>query len=74
MPAVVTDSIGDGVVFESERTGGAYRWRVLSPVGTSFEPLFDRPESTLQTGIQLDVEHTGSAERWRAKPQPVFPQ
>lgn len=38
VPAIVTDYIGDGVVFESERTDGAYRWRVLSPVETSLDP------------------------------------
>lgn len=73
VPAVVTDYIGDGVVFESERTGGAYRWRVLSPVETSLDLLFDHLESALPTGVQLDVNHLGNTERWREKTQPAFP-
>ncbi|EMA26260.1 hypothetical protein [Haloarcula argentinensis] len=74
VPAIVTDYIGDGVVFESERTSGTYRWRVLSPVETSLDPLVDRLESTLRTGVQLDVDHLGNGERRRHKTQPVFPQ
>ncbi|AEM59410.1 hypothetical protein HISP_19560 (plasmid) [Haloarcula hispanica N601] len=74
VPTIVTDHIGDGVVFESERTGSTYRWRVLSPVETSLDPLFDHLESTLRTGVQLDVDHLGGAEPWRDKTQPVFPQ
>ncbi|KAA9400108.1 hypothetical protein Har1130_15105 [Haloarcula sp. CBA1130] len=73
VPAVVTDYIGAGVVFESERSGGTYRWRVLSPVETSLDPLFDRLESTLRTGLQLDIDHLGSADLWRNKTQSVFP-
>ncbi|WP_228841687.1 hypothetical protein [Haloarcula sp. CBA1127] len=74
VPAIVTDYIGDGVVFESERTDGTYRWRVLSPVETCLDPLFDDLESTLRTGVQLDVDHLGGAEPWQDKIQPVFPQ
>ncbi|MDT3435824.1 hypothetical protein KZ498_13290 [Haloarcula sp. 1CSR25-25] len=73
-PAMVTDYIGDGVVFESERTDGTYRWHVLSPIETSLDPLFDRFESTLRTGLQLDIDHLGDAELWRNKTQPAFPQ
>ena len=74
VPAIVTDHIGDGVVFESERTGGTYRWRVLSPVELSLDPLFARLESTLRAGAQLDIEHLGSSGLWREKTQPAFPQ
>jgi len=74
VPAIVTEYIGDGVVFESERTDSAYRWRVLSPVDASLGPLFDHLESTLRTGLQLDIDHLGNAELWRNKTQPAFPQ
>ena len=74
VPAIVTDYIGDGVVFESERTDGAYRWRVLSPVETSLDPLFTRIESALRTGLQLDIDRLGNAELWRNKTQPTFPK
>lgn len=62
VPTIVTESIGDGVVFESERTDSVYRWRVLSPVDASLGSLFDHLESTLRTGLQFDIDHLGSAE------------
>lgn len=74
VPAIVTDYIGDGVVFESERTGETYRWRVLSPVKISLDPLFNHIESALRTGLQLDIDHLGNAEPWRNKKPPVFRQ
>jgi len=73
VPAMVADYIGDGVVYESERTGGAYRWRVLSPVDTTLDSLFDQLASSLRDGLTLDIDHMGNAEPWRDKTQPAFP-
>jgi hypothetical protein len=74
VPTIVTDYIGDGVVFESKRTADAYRWRVLSPVELSLNPLFNHIESALRTGLQLDIDHLGNAELSRTQAQPAFPQ
>ncbi|GCF15136.1 hypothetical protein Harman_30710 [Haloarcula mannanilytica] len=73
VPAIVTDHIGDGVVYESNRTGGEYRWRVLSPVDTSLDALFDQLDSSLRDGLTLNIDRMGNAELWRDKTQPAFP-
>lgn len=53
VPAHVVDHIGDGVVFESQRDGEGYHWRVLSPVRKPLQSLFDTLESGLPDGLEL---------------------
>ncbi|MDS0222766.1 hypothetical protein NDI54_15575 [Haloarcula sp. S1AR25-5A] len=71
---IVTERIDDGVVFASERTGGAYRWRVLSPAAISLDGVFGRLESALGDGLALDVDRIGGADLWQATAGPAFPQ
>jgi hypothetical protein len=72
--AIVTDHIADGVVFESERTGGSYRWRVISPAEISLDGVFGQLESSLRDGLSLDVDRIGVSQPWGAKPCPSFSQ
>jgi len=72
--AIVTDHIADGVVFESARTGGSYRWRVLSPAEISLDRVFSRLESSLRDGLSLAVDRLGVSEPWDTKPRPAFSQ
>ncbi|WP_336338532.1 hypothetical protein [Haloarcula brevis] len=71
---IVTDRIVDGVVFASERTDGAYRWRVLSPAAISPEGVFDGLETALRDGLTLDVDRVGGAGQWNVEPRPAFLQ
>jgi predicted DNA binding protein len=64
IPHHVTDHLGDGVVFESRRTRGEYRWRILYPGERAIGDLYDDIESNLREGLELDVSHLSRAGNW----------
>ena len=66
IPYFVYDDVGEGVVFESRRTGGEYRWRVLSPGTQPLGELYDTIEAVLREGATLSVSRLAEADEWRA--------
>ncbi|MDS0300820.1 helix-turn-helix domain-containing protein [Halogeometricum sp. S1BR25-6] len=64
IPHHVVDHLGDGVVFESRRTDGEYRWRILYPGEQPIGDLYDAIESDLREGLALEVSHLSRAGNW----------
>lgn len=64
VPFIVHDHVGDGVVFESLRAEGEYRWRVLYPGEQSIGDLRDALDGALRPGLSLRVSHVSEAGAW----------
>ncbi|MFC6726174.1 transcriptional regulator, partial [Halobium palmae] len=64
IPHHVHQHVGDGVVFESRRQDGEYRWRVLYPDDRPVGELYDAIEAELRDGLHLDVVHLSRAGNW----------
>ena len=60
IPHYVIDHVGDGVVFESRRSGGEYRWRILYPDDQPVGELYDEIESRLRDGLHLELSQVGN--------------
>ncbi|ELK54289.1 MULTISPECIES: helix-turn-helix domain-containing protein [Haloferax] len=67
IPRYVLEHVGPGVIFESSRRAGAYRWRILYPGDHPLGELYETIEAQLREGLQLDVEHLTSAGNWDAE-------
>jgi len=67
IPHHVIEHVGDGVVFDSRRSDGEYRWRILylgdQPIGV----LYDEIESILRDGLHLEVAHLSRVGNWDAE-------
>jgi predicted DNA binding protein len=66
LPYFVVDHVGDGVVFESRRTGGEYRWKILYPGDRPVGDLFDTVEAVLRDGLSLELSHLRQSGKWDA--------
>lgn len=72
IPYLTVDELGDGVLFETERSGNEYRWRILLPQGGQIGELYDRIDDRLREGIELDLQHVGECTAWRgSRPLPT---
>lgn len=66
LPYFVVDHVGDGVAFESRRTGGEYRWKILYPGDRPVGELFDAIERHLRAGLSLELSHLRQSGNWDA--------
>lgn len=67
VPHHVYGHVGDGVIFESRRQGGEYRWRVLYPEDRPVGELYDAIGAQLREGLSLDLVHLSRAGNWDAE-------
>jgi len=72
LPYFVLEHVGEGVVFESRRTGGEYRWKVLYPGDEAIGKLFDAIEATLREGLSLELSHLRQSGNWDAATRTAF--
>jgi predicted DNA binding protein len=66
IPYHVLQHVGDGVVFESRRSGDAYHWKVLYPGDAAVGSLFDDIEANLLPGLSLELRHLRESGNWSA--------
>ncbi|MFB6103060.1 MAG: helix-turn-helix domain-containing protein [Haloplanus sp.] len=72
LPYFVLDHVGDGVAFESRRTDGEYRWKILYPGDPSVGELFDIIEENLRDGLSLELSHLRQSGNWDADTRTAF--
>ncbi|GAB3328181.1 transcriptional regulator [Haloplanus rallus] len=72
LPYFVLDHVGEGVVFESCRTDGGYRWKILYPGEQAVGELFDTIESNLRDGLSLELSHLRQSGKWDADVRTAF--
>lgn len=72
LPYFVLDHVGDGVAFESRRTGGEYRWKILYPGDEGIGELFDTIETILRDGLSLELSHLRQSGNWNADIRTAF--
>jgi len=72
LPYFVLDGIGDGVAFESRRSDGEYRWKILYPGDEGVGELFDTMEALLRDGLSLELSHLRQSGKWDADVRTAF--
>jgi predicted DNA binding protein len=72
LPYFVLDHVGDGVVLESRRTDGEYRWKILYPGNEGIGELFDTVEGLLRDGLSLELSHLRQSGNWDAGTRTAF--
>lgn len=72
IPHFVVDHVGTGVVFQSRRTDGEYRWKVLYQHDEPIGPLFDAIEADLLDGISLELAHLRQSGNWDPETRTAF--
>lgn len=72
LPYFVLDHAGEGVAFESRRTNGEYRWKVLYPGDEAVGQLFDAVEGVLRDGLSLELSHLRQSGNWNADTRTAF--
>ncbi|QGA82130.1 helix-turn-helix domain-containing protein [Halomicrobium sp. LC1Hm] len=65
IPYLAVDYVGDGVLFDAERSGDEYVWRVLMPEATPVGELYDAIERNLRDGLTLELGHVAGIDGWR---------
>lgn len=64
VPFLATERFGDGLLFDAQRRGDTYEWRVLMPDEHQVGDLFDALRDDLGDGIRLTLRQVGSPTRW----------
>lgn len=64
IPYLASSHIGDGVLFEAERRGNEYRWKVLMPSDEAVGALYDAIESRMRDGLELDLHRIAECNDW----------
>jgi len=72
LPYFVLDHVGEGVVFESCRADGEYRWKILYPGEQAVGELFDTIETNLRDGLSLELSHLRQSGKWDADVRTAF--
>ncbi len=64
IPYLASDHLGDGLLFETVRTGDRYEWRVLIRDDVHVGGLYDALQRGLRDGVRLNLRHLGTPDRW----------
>ena len=64
IPHVAIRAFGDGLVFDAQRRGSVYEWRILMPDHHPIGQLFDRLEDGFGDEIGLTLRQVTSPSRW----------
>jgi hypothetical protein len=70
IPYLTVDTYGEGVLFETNRRGNEYRWRIVFPDGDEIGTLYDEIDDRLRDGIDLDLGHVRDCTGWE-QPYPI---
>jgi predicted DNA binding protein len=66
VPSLASRHLGDGLLFDAQRRGGRYEWRLLLPYERSVGELFDAVQRDLPDGVTVALESVGTPTRWGA--------
>jgi hypothetical protein len=64
VPHLVTQTVGEGPLFDARRRREVYEWRVLLPGDASGGEIFDRLQDGLPSGVSLSLKHVGAPSLW----------
>lgn len=64
IPHVAILEFGDGLVFDAQRRGTIYEWRILMPDAHPIGPLFDRLEEGFTDETRLTLQQISAPTRW----------
>jgi predicted DNA binding protein len=64
IPYLALDELGDGLVFEAQRRGRRYQWRLLIPRDRDVGAFFERLKGELGAGRTIDFERLQEPKRW----------
>ena len=66
IPHLAIRAFGDGLVFDAQRRGNVYEWRILMPDRHPVGALFDRLEDGFGEAITLTLRQITSPSRWES--------
>lgn len=64
VPFFAARTFGDGLVFDAQRRGNVYEWRILVPGDPPVGDLFDQLRDGLPEGISLSLRQVGTPSAW----------
>lgn len=64
VPFLAASTFGDGLLFDAQRRGNVYEWRVLVPGDPPIGDLFDRLRDGLPAGVSLSLGQVGTPSAW----------
>lgn len=64
IPHLAIREFGDGLIFDTQRRGDIYEWRILMPEEHPIGDLFDRLSEGVGDGMQLTLQQIKSPSRW----------
>lgn len=64
VPYFAATTLGDGLLFDAQRRGSRYEWRVLTPDGAPVGELYDALRDGLPEGRTVTVQQIGTPTRW----------
>jgi HTH DNA binding domain len=64
IPYLVSQTVGEGPLFDARRCGNRYEWRVLLPGDTDCGTVFDRLQNGLPKGVSISLTQVGTPSSW----------
>lgn len=64
VPYFAATTLGDGLLFDAQRRGDRYEWRVLAPDGAPVGELYDALRDGLPEGQTVSLRQVGTPTRW----------
>ena len=64
IPVLAATHIGDGLVYDTERRGDQYKWRILMPDNANVGELYDHIQTDLRDGLRLRLDHLTDPAHW----------
>jgi hypothetical protein len=64
VPYFAATTLGDGLLFDAQRRGSRYEWRVLAPDGAPVGELYDALRDGLPEGRTVTLRQVGTPSRW----------
>lgn len=64
IPVLAVTHLGDGLLYDAERRGNQYKWRILVPEDAKIGALYDSLQMDLRDGLHLDFDHLTQPTQW----------
>lgn len=64
VPYFATATLGDGLLFDAQRRGDRYEWRILTPDDAAVGELYDALQDGLPDGVTVTLEQVGAPTHW----------
>lgn len=64
IPYLVSETVGEGPLFDARRRDNQYEWRILLPGDTGGGEVFDRLQAGLPKGVSVSLTQVGTPSSW----------